>query len=105
MRWPVRVDRMAIRSGSAGRGRHAGGEGLLKEVRFLAPALVSSLMTRHVLPPPGVRGGRCGATGRLVLVRDGETIPVGPRAHVAVRPGDVLRIETPGGGGYGRPRA
>ena len=104
VRWPVRVDRMAIRTGSGGRGRQAGGAGLLKEIRFLAPALVASLMTRHEVPPPGVRGGRPGEPGRLVLLRDGVTLPVGPRARVAVRPGDVLRIETPGGGGYGRTR-
>jgi N-methylhydantoinase B len=105
VRWPVRVDRMAIRSGSGGAGRHPGGDGLHKEIRFLAPALVSSLMTRHDAPPPGVRGGRSGSPGRLVLVRGKGVIPVGPRDHVAVRAGDVLRIETPGGGGYGRPRA
>ena len=104
VRWPVRVDRMTIRSGSGGRGRHVGGEGLRKEIRFLAPALVSTLMTRHETPPPGVRGGPPGAPGRLVLLRGDETIVIGPRARVAVRPGDVLRIETPGGGGYGRPR-
>lgn len=105
VRWPVRVDRMAIRAGSGGRGRYDGGDGLLKEIRFLAPALVSSLMTRHEHPPPGVRGGRRGETGRLVLLRAGEVIEVAPRGRLAVRPGDVLRIETPGGGGYGRPRA
>ncbi|MHC5010708.1 MAG: hydantoinase B/oxoprolinase family protein, partial [Planctomycetota bacterium] len=103
-RWPVRVERLVLRRGSGGRGRHRGGAGLTKEVRFLAPAVLGTLMTRHGLAPPGVAGGRPGATGRLTLVRKGREIPLDARGHTEVRRGDVLRIETPGGGGYGRPR-
>jgi N-methylhydantoinase B len=102
VRWPVRVDRIAVRDGSGGGGRHRGGDGTLKEIRFLAPATVSTLMTRHDEAPPGVRGGQPGSPGRVTLLRDGETRAVAPRAHLQVEAGDVLRIETPGGGGHGR---
>ena len=103
-RWPVRVERVALRARSGGRGRHRGGDGLVREIRFLAPALVSVLMTRHEAAPPGVAGGDDGRPGRLTLVRDGRTRRLPPRGGVRVEPGDLLRIQTPGGGGWGRPR-
>jgi N-methylhydantoinase B len=103
-RWPVRIELHRVRRGSGGRGRAGGGAGVIKEVRFLAPATVSALMTRHREAPPGVAGGRAGAVGRLVLVRGGVAAPLGPRMRIAVQPGDLLRIETPGGGGWGRAR-
>ena len=103
--WPVRVERVALRRRSGGAGRHRGGDGIVREIRFLAPALVSVLMTRHETPPPGVAGGQAGRPGRLTLLRQGgraKRLPA--RGRVEVAPGDLLRIETPGGGGWGRPR-
>jgi N-methylhydantoinase B len=102
-RWPVRVLRVALREGSGGAGRRRGGDGLVKEVLFLAPARVSTLMTRHAGAPPGVAGGGAGLPGRLTLLRGGREVPLPPRGRVDVVAGDVLRIETPGGGGHGRP--
>ena len=101
-RWPVVVESYAVRRGSGGTGRHPGGEGVEKRVRFLAPALVSTLMTRHDVPPPGVAGGGPGRVGSVKLVRGGRTRTLAPRARVAVEAGDVLWIRTPGGGGWGR---
>jgi N-methylhydantoinase B len=102
--WPVRVARLAIRGGSGGRGRHRGGDGLVKEVLFLTPARVGAQMTRHEDPPPGVAGGGPGRPGRLTLVRGGRARRLAARGQWRVEAGDLLRIETPGGGGYGRPR-
>ena len=73
-----------------------------REIRFLEPAIVAFLMTRHDDPPPGVAGGRPGTPGRITFTRDGKSGVLTQRARMIVRPGDVLRIETPGGGGFGR---
>lgn len=102
--WPVRVERMAIRRRSGGAGRHPGGNGLVREVRFLVPARIGLLMTRHDEPAPGVAGGKPGSVGRVTRVRGGRGTRLPARASVRLEPGDVLRIETPGGGGWGRPR-
>jgi len=102
--WPVRVERVAIRRRSGGAGRHPGGNGLVRAVRFLVPARVGLLMTRHVEPAPGVAGGRPGALGRASLEHAGRRRRLAARGSVRAEPGDVLRIETPGGGGWGRAR-
>ncbi len=101
-RWPVRVERHAIRAVSGGLGRARGGDGVSKSVRFLAPAVVSLLMTRHEEPPPGAAGGRAGQPGRATLTSGGRTRVLEPRGRVVVEAGDVLTVETPGGGGWGR---
>ena len=102
-RWPLRVRRMEIRRGSGGGGAFRGGDGLLKEIEFLSPAVFAWSMTRHDVPPPGAAGGRPGAIGRVTLMSGRATRVLGPRGRIDLRPGDVITIETPGGGGYGRP--
>ena len=103
-RWPVRIESQALRHTPGGAGRHPGGAGLLKRVRFLAPLRVATLMTRHEEPPPGVGGGRSGPVGRVEL-HAGEGAPeiLPARGLREVAPGDVLEIRTPGGGGWRRP--
>ncbi len=103
-RYPVRVRRFAIRRGSGGRGQFRGGDGIIRELEFLAPLQLSLLTQRRLTRPYGQAGGEPGQAGRNVLlrVRAGEEV-LGPSAMVHVQPGDVLRIETPGGGGWGRP--
>jgi N-methylhydantoinase B len=100
-RWPVRVLAHAVRPDSGGTGRAAGGDGLLREVLFLAPARVAFLMTRHDAPPPGVAGGGPGQPGRLTWIRGRRRRRLAPRSVLRVEAGDVLRIETPGGGACG----
>ncbi len=100
-RWPVRVERMTRRPDSGGPGRHVGGTGLLREIRFLAPAQVACLMTRHDEAPPGVAGGGPGARGGVRLVRGAHAQRLEARGAVRLEAGDLLRIETPGGGGWG----
>ncbi len=100
---PVRVRRYAVRRGSGGAGRWPGGDGVIREIEFLAPARVSLLTDRRRRGPYGLRGGSPGATGRNVLVRDGEERVLPAKGTVEMRSGDLLRIETPGGGGWGEP--
>jgi N-methylhydantoinase B len=102
--YPMRVRRYAIRRGSGGRGRFAGGDGVVREIEFLARARVTLLTERRTVPPYGLAGGAPGSRGRDVLVRGGRTIPLPGKVTIDAMPGDRLRVETPGGGGFGRPR-
>jgi 5-oxoprolinase (ATP-hydrolysing) len=102
-RYPVVLREFSIRKGSGGRGEFCGGDGTVRAIEFLEPMAVGVLSERRVLAPYGLNGGAPGATGRNLLLRDGETSELGGHARLDVREGDVLVIETPGGGGYGRP--
>jgi N-methylhydantoinase B len=97
---PVRVTRYALRTGSGGRGRTRGGDGLIREYEFLKPAQVSILGERRLTAPWGLAGGQPGKPGVDRL--NGRKIA--GRATMEVKPGDRLTIETPGGGGYGSRR-
>jgi N-methylhydantoinase B len=102
--YPLRVRRYAVRRGSGGRGRHRGGDGVVREVEFLAPTEVTLLAERRIVRPYGLAGGAPGATGRDWVIRDGRARRIAAKATFAAEPGDRLRVETPGGGGFGRPR-
>jgi N-methylhydantoinase B len=97
LEFPVRVRAYAIRRGSGGAGRHRGGDGVVRELEALEPMTFSLLTERRRHAPPGADGGKPGAPGRNLL--DGEELP--PKALGSLRPGQRLRIETPGGGGFG----
>lgn len=96
-RYPLRVIRYALRRGSGGEGARRGGDGLVRELEFLAPAQVSLLTERRTRGPWGVCGGASGMPGRNLL--NGVGLPGKTAFKVAA--GDCLRIETPGGGGWG----
>lgn len=98
-RFPVRIERYALRRGSGGAGARKGGDGLVREFRFLRATHFTLLTERRVHAPWGVDGGDDGAPGRNLL--NGEPLP--PKCERSAAAGDLLRIETPGGGGYGRP--
>ncbi|MCK6461800.1 MAG: hydantoinase B/oxoprolinase family protein, partial [Planctomycetes bacterium] len=100
---PVIVRRLAVARGTGGRGAHPGGDGCLKEIEFTEPAVVSLLAERRERAPYGLEGGGPGACGRNEIVRGGVATPLPGCTSVDVRPGDRLRIRTPGGGGYGTP--
>jgi N-methylhydantoinase B len=103
--YPVRVRRYGLRRGSGGRGRQRGGDGVVREVELLADAQVAILADRRRFPPYGLAGGRPGKLGRsLWLKRGGEVVLLPGKCSVNARAGDAIRIETPGGGGWGRPR-
>jgi 5-oxoprolinase (ATP-hydrolysing) len=100
-RQPVVLRRFAIRRGSGGAGAHRGGDGLVREYEFLAPMEGGVLSERRARGAPGLAGGAAGAPGRNVLLRPDGATELPGRAAFEVRPGDVLRVETPGGGGFG----
>jgi 5-oxoprolinase (ATP-hydrolysing) len=104
-RYPVRVREFSIRRGSGGAGRHRGGDGVIRRLEFMKSLMVSILSERRgPYRPYGLEGGQPGALGRNTLIRaDGATVNLGAKAQFTVSPGDLLVIETPGGGGYGNP--
>jgi N-methylhydantoinase B len=95
--YPLRVERYALRLGSGGAGRHRGGDGVVREVRVLEECRLSVLGDRRRHAPAGARGGGPGQRGRTLV--NGEEIPGKDTRRLA--PGDVVRTETPGGGGFG----
>lgn len=102
-RYPVRVRRFAVRRGSGGAGRHRGGDGVVRELEFLEPVELSLLTQNRAAGPPGLDGGAPGAPGAQRLVRGDRVLELGSVEAVSVEAGDVLVIETPGGGGCGTP--
>ncbi len=102
LRFPVLLERFAIRRGSGGAGSHRGGDGVVRRLRFLARMTAAILANRREIAPFGLHGGRPAATGRTRLWRlTGEVEVLSSQAQVDVEPGDVIEIETPGGGGFG----
>ena len=103
-RYPVLLESFAIRSGSGGAGRWPGGDGVVRRIRFLTPMTAAVLSGRRLTQPFGMAGGEAGASGVNRVERaDGSVENLGPTAEIAVGAGDVLVIETPGGGGWGKP--
>lgn len=101
-RYPVRIIRTGIREGSGGRGKHSGGNGMIREYEFLDDVNLSLLTQRRKSGPYGMKGGTPGMSGRQCVIRtDGATIELDGIANLDVGKGDRLVIETPGGGGFG----
>jgi N-methylhydantoinase B len=101
---PIRVLQYRLRRGSGGAGTHRGGDGLVREIEFLEPATVSVLCERRLGRPYGLAGGEAGASGRTLVLRpDGSAEELPARASVRLAAGEAIRIETPGGGGWGPP--
>jgi N-methylhydantoinase B len=95
--FPLRVDELSVRRDSGGAGLHRGGDGIAREIVALAPMRFTLISERRLLSPRGRDGGGDGRSGRDSL--NGEPIP--GKTEGELRPGDRLRIETPGGGGWG----
>lgn len=100
--YPFRIVATGLRSGSGGPGRHAGGEGIVREIEFLAPATVSLMGERRRHRPWGLSGGSPGACGEDWLLADGTSRRLPGKTTFEVDRGDRLRVLTPGGGGWGR---
>ena len=100
---PMRIKKYALRKGSGGKGLKKGGEGIIREYEFFVPTHVSILSERRNFAPYGVLGGEEGKKGQNILISaKGKKRRLGSKANLKVQPGDILRIETPGGGGYGK---
>ncbi len=99
--YPFRVLRYGYRRNSGGAGKYHGGDGLIREIEFVDPAQITILSDRRVFAPYGLNGGSEGAKGRNVLVQNGIESELPGKCNRQVGAGAVLRIETPGGGGWG----
>jgi len=97
LEYPLRVERWELRRGSGGDGAHRGGDGVVRELRVLGDCRLSVLAERRRHAPQGREGGEEGARGRTLV--NGEEQP--PKVTRRLRAGDLVRVETPGGGGYG----
>lgn len=103
-RFPVRVERLAVRAGSGGNGLYRGGDGMVRELGFMEAMQLSILSGHRRVAPFGLLGGQDGTPGRNTLVySSGRRETLDGTAQVTMAPGDRLIIETPGGGGYGEP--
>jgi N-methylhydantoinase B len=103
--YPLRVRQYAYRYGSGGKGEFDGGDGLMRELEFLNDAEVTLLADRQNLRPYGLQGGEEGAAGAAFLSRDAAaTFSLAGKVSLRAAKGDILRLETPGGGGFGKSR-
>jgi N-methylhydantoinase B len=101
--YPFRVRRYGYRAGSGGKGKFRGGNGLVREIELLAPSQVTLLSDRRKFAPYGLAGGEDGARGRAVLTKtNGETVELKGKCTLYADAGDLIRVETPGGGGWGK---
>jgi N-methylhydantoinase B len=99
--YPVRVRRYALRDGSAGDGKFPGGDGLIREIEFLTDVQVGILSDRREVPPYGLSGGKAGKVGKNELIVEGRARRVPSKCTFYAPAGAVIRMETPGGGGWG----
>jgi N-methylhydantoinase B len=103
--YPLRVRQYSLRPRSGGAGRQRGGDGIVREIEVLADAEVTLLADRRVRGPWGLSGGAAGLPGNASIIRrDGSSEPLPGKFNVRLVKGERIRIETPGGGGWGRPR-
>ncbi|HEX3671570.1 MAG TPA: hydantoinase B/oxoprolinase family protein [Candidatus Cybelea sp.] len=102
--YPLRVVRYEIAEGTGGAGRHRGGNGLIRSIELVEGSAHATLLAdRHTRGAPGAQDGMPGAVGRHSLRRDGVETPLPAKTSFDLEPGDVVTIQTPGGGGYGAP--
>ncbi len=100
--YPLRVREYRIRKGSGGKGKHHGGDGVIREIETLVPARMSLLADRRKRGPYGLSGGDNGKPGSATIIRKGRTRRIGSKGSWELEAGDRVRIETPGGGGFGK---
>jgi N-methylhydantoinase B len=100
--YPVRVRRYSLRKNSGGAGKFRGGDGIIREIELLAPAQVGILSDRRDCGPYGLAGGAAGKRGQNKLVHKGKIRELPGKCAFIAETGDILRIETPGGGGWGK---
>ena len=100
--FPIRIKKYSVRKNSGGHGKFSGGDGITKEIEFLGPAQATILSERRNTNPYPLAGGEPGHSGENTLIKNsGEEISLPPKSTFDVTPGDSIRIDTPGGGGWG----
>jgi N-methylhydantoinase B len=103
LQYPLRIRRFERATGTGGIGRHQGGDGTVRELQALADCEGTILSDRRTTQPYGLAGGSPAVAGANAIVNaDGSETPLPGKGRVTLKPGDVLRIRTPGGGGAGR---
>ncbi len=100
--YPFMVNEYSIRRNTGGKGRHKGGDGIVREIQLLSDAEVTVLSERRATAPYGLSGGGSGNRGKNIVIQKGEKQEKPGKFTVSLSKGDILRIETPGGGGYGK---
>ncbi|MCB8944314.1 MAG: hydantoinase B/oxoprolinase family protein [Ardenticatenaceae bacterium] len=100
--FPLRIREYSLRHGSGGAGQHRGGDGLVRSIEFLTPVTATLMSERRERPSYGLNGGQPGQPGRNSLIRSGQTTPLPGKITLDLQAGDTLRVETPGGGGWGK---
>jgi N-methylhydantoinase B len=105
--YPLRVREYKIRKGSGGKGKRKGGDGVIREIETLAPARMSLLADRRKRGPYGLAGGENGKPGTAAIIRgnlrNNRKRKIGSKGSWELQAGDRVRIESPGGGGFGKP--
>src|SRR5258706_554918 len=100
--YPLRVREYRIRKGSGGKGKRSGGDGVIREIETLAAARMSLLADRRKRGPYGLAGGESGKPGTAAIIRGGRKRKIGSKGSWELEAGDRVRIESPGGGGFGK---
>ena len=104
--YPVRLRQYSLRSKSGGKGLHNGGDGIVREIEVLTDSQVTLLADRRSRGPYGLSGGASGVPGRTVILRkDGSQEELPSKASTRLHSGERVRVETPGGGGWGKPNS
>jgi N-methylhydantoinase B len=99
--YPFRVRAYTYRIGSGGAGKYRGGDGIVREIEVTTPARITLLTDRRIFRPYGLAGGEAGAAGRSILLSGPESKELPGKCSLEAKSGDIIRIETPGGGGWG----
>ena len=101
--YPFIVPEYSVRQGTGGKGEFAGGDGLIREIKLLSDAEITVLSERRIRGPYGLHGGNPGTPGKNILIHDNKAVEMPDKFHADLPAGDSIRIETPGGGGFGVP--
>ena len=99
--YPFMVNEYSIRRNTGGKGKHKGGDGIVREIQLLTDAEVTVLSERRITAPYGLEGGSPGIKGKNIVIQKGKAEEKHGKFTISLGKGDILRVETPGGGGYG----
>jgi N-methylhydantoinase B/oxoprolinase/acetone carboxylase alpha subunit len=102
--FPLLIEEYSLRQNSGGKGQHHGGDGLVRAIRFLSPVTITVTSERRQKPPYGLQDGEPGQSGINILIKNGVAEAVSGKVTLNLESGDILRLETPGGGGWGKPQ-